>query len=113
MFPPDYIYLRSKVPKLQPIDSTRIPSAVKSRKCDAFGDIYTNMKEPRERERGVTEGGTAGDPACSDQQLCEPWGRLPLEIPVAGGRERACVGRARPAVAASDRTAEEAAGGRH
>ncbi|KAJ1144510.1 hypothetical protein NDU88_010808 [Pleurodeles waltl] len=67
---------------------------------------------PRERERGVTEGGTAGDPACSDQQLCEPWGRLPLEIPVAGGRERAC-GRARPAVAASDRTAEEAAGGRH
>ncbi|KAJ1204803.1 hypothetical protein NDU88_000241 [Pleurodeles waltl] len=45
MSPPDYIYLRSKVPKLRPIDSTRIPSAVKSRKCDAFRDIYTNVKE--------------------------------------------------------------------
>ncbi|KAJ1183143.1 hypothetical protein NDU88_008313 [Pleurodeles waltl] len=34
-----------EVPKLRPIDSTRIPSAVKSRKCDAFRDIYTNVKE--------------------------------------------------------------------
>ncbi|KAJ1147128.1 hypothetical protein NDU88_000015 [Pleurodeles waltl] len=45
MFPPDYIYLRSKVPKLRPIDSTRIPSAVKSRKCDVFRAIYTDVKE--------------------------------------------------------------------
>ncbi|KAJ1201478.1 hypothetical protein NDU88_005287 [Pleurodeles waltl] len=45
MFPPDYIYLRSKVPKLRPIDSTRIPSAVKSRKCDVSRAIYTDVKE--------------------------------------------------------------------
>ncbi|KAJ1152384.1 hypothetical protein NDU88_005159 [Pleurodeles waltl] len=35
----------STVPRLRPIDSTRIPSAVKSRKCDAFRDTYTNVKE--------------------------------------------------------------------
>ncbi|KAJ1157767.1 hypothetical protein NDU88_010467 [Pleurodeles waltl] len=35
----------NKVPRLRPIDSTRIPSAVKSRKCDAFRDTYTNVKE--------------------------------------------------------------------
>ncbi|KAJ1210746.1 hypothetical protein NDU88_006108 [Pleurodeles waltl] len=35
----------SEVPRLRPIDSTRIPSAVKSRKCDAFRDTYTNVKE--------------------------------------------------------------------
>ncbi|KAJ1160153.1 hypothetical protein NDU88_000655 [Pleurodeles waltl] len=40
-----FIFVLIRVPKLQPIDSTRIPSAVKSRKCDAFRDIYTNMKE--------------------------------------------------------------------
>ncbi|KAJ1098885.1 hypothetical protein NDU88_003992 [Pleurodeles waltl] len=45
MSPPDCIYLRNKVPRLRPIDSTRIPSAVKSRKCDAFRDTYTNVKE--------------------------------------------------------------------
>ncbi|KAJ1199015.1 hypothetical protein NDU88_002853 [Pleurodeles waltl] len=45
MSPPDYIYLRNEVPRLRPIDSTRIPSAVKSRKCDAFRDTYTNVKE--------------------------------------------------------------------
>ncbi|KAJ1135699.1 hypothetical protein NDU88_002134 [Pleurodeles waltl] len=45
MSPPDCIYLRNKVPRLRQIDSTRIPSAVKSRKCDAFRDTYTNVKE--------------------------------------------------------------------
>ncbi|KAJ1149322.1 hypothetical protein NDU88_002132 [Pleurodeles waltl] len=36
---------KQRVPRLRPIDSTRIPSAVKSRKCDAFRDTYTNVKE--------------------------------------------------------------------
>ncbi|KAJ1118744.1 hypothetical protein NDU88_006931 [Pleurodeles waltl] len=36
---------RSSVPKLRPIDSTRIPSAVKSRKCDVSRAIYTDVKE--------------------------------------------------------------------
>ncbi|KAJ1108757.1 hypothetical protein NDU88_006127 [Pleurodeles waltl] len=49
--------LTPTVPKLRPIDSTRIPSAVKSRKCDASRDIYTNVKECTSLDTRYHDGG--------------------------------------------------------
>ncbi|KAJ1139311.1 hypothetical protein NDU88_005686 [Pleurodeles waltl] len=73
-----------EVPKLRPIDSTRIPSAVKSRKCDVSRAIYTDVKEGTSLDTRYHGGGLMELSRVSlarDKLPDTPWLLMEQEIP--------------------------------
>ncbi|KAJ1122447.1 hypothetical protein NDU88_000934 [Pleurodeles waltl] len=73
---------RQRDPKLQPIESSRIPSAVKSRKYDALGDIYTGIGNGSSLDTGYHGGGFMKLPPFSSRKapVAEGAGALDNEV---------------------------------